>query len=232
MLIDFAQNSLTGAQPGITTLTDLTTDTGDTLVAMVIYDVGNDAPVLSTDFGTWVELTEFQRLDQSPRFHVFLIQSALAGTADVSATFGANREFPGIIVFQLRDVGDFIDGVVPAYNNPGSGDDVVTTGPYTVTDSPNYVLAFACDLSGSGTPPPNGTTSVFTSEGTAWQFGAGTDNARIVDYTAPTDGAIEATWNSGFGSHTYLAILLAFGLGEPPPAGNVSGRALLLGVGG
>jgi hypothetical protein len=230
-LINFVQNSLTGAQPSIAT-PDINVAAGKTLLAYVLYDVGNDDPVLSEDFGEWEPIPEFERLSQSPRFHGYVIPSATAGEFPVSATFSEDRQSPAIIVFQLEDVPTgFLAGVFPPYNNPGSGADVVTTGPYTVTDAPNYALAFACDLSGDGVAPPNGTTSVFTERGNAWNFGALTPNATIVDYDAIADGDIEATWNSAFGSHTFLTILAMFGVGAPPPAGGGGGRAALLGVG-
>lgn len=191
----------------LATSTSLTTAAGDSLMALVFYDGGDATVSLSTDFGTWTENTSLSITIGSPRIRYFYLNSAAAATAAVTATYSVARTDRKILVFQARGLAAYQGGTLPTPASTGSGDDLITTGNYNVTNQPNYVLACAMDLNGDGVSPPNGTTSVFTSRGTF--FSAGPDG-RVSDYRATANGNVAATFNSGYGSHVYAEALWAF----------------------
>lgn len=194
----------------------LTVSVGDMLVALLTYDAGDTTVALGTTFGTFTEDTGLQKVSQSPRTRVLTCVATSGGTGTITNTLGAARTNRGILVCRLTGISSYITqastpgSLFPAYFNPGNGADLVTPGNFNVATPPNYFLSFGWDQSGGGTAPPAGTTSGGTSRATAWNFADATANLRVSDKRATGTGNTTCTYNSGFGGHSYAAVLLGF----------------------
>jgi hypothetical protein len=195
---------------------------GDSLAYFATYDAGDTTIVYSTDFSSGaVQPTEdasLQHVAQSPRMRVSTFKATQAANTTITLTPGASVTNRGVLVVQIRGALAYLGGIFPAYFNPGSGNDLIVPGNFNVSAPPNYMLGLAWDQAGGGTAPPNGTSSLFTSRGTAWLFADGTPNLRFSDYRATAGGNVQPTFNSGFGGHSYAALQLAF---SEPAAGSI-----------
>lgn len=214
-----AEGSAAATGTSIATSGSLTVAIGDALLALVTYDAGDTTPAINTTFGTFTEDVAVQKVSQSPRMRVYSLIATASGTSALTATFNGgadSRTNRAISVIQSSGCAAYLGGTFPAYFNPGSGNDLVTPGNFNVTAQPNYLMSFAWDQAGGGVSPPNGTTSVFTSRGTAWLFADATANMRISDFRATTNGNVTSKFNSGFAGHSYATGVFAWS--EPSTA--------------
>jgi len=159
----------------------------------------------------------------------FLVQSAVAGTTQYTATFSANVDFPAIALVEFSGLAtsSVVSGtpVLVSQTAPGTGTNAITTGNITPGAQPAAIVGIANDLGNQASPAAGtgytGLTPIWNYEGTA------TAGARIIHKRVTATTATPATWTTDVngGPDNYLNIGIA--LIEPGAGGGGVSAKLL-----
>lgn len=143
----------------------------------------------------------------------YVVQSANSGTTQMTATFGANVDYPAIAVVEISGLAtsSVVGGSVFVMQAaPGTASNAVTTGNVTPSGQPAAIFGIANDLGNQASPAAGtgytGLTPIFNYEGTA------TAGGRIEHKRVTATTATPATWttdvNGGPDNYLNVAVVL------------------------
>lgn len=225
-------NNQTASASTIATSAAVSVSAGDTIVVIgTVAQVDLTASLACSD-GTNTYTLRHATYDSTSttNYCIFVAENVSAGSFTPSMSWGGstrtNRGIYAIPISGLK-AASYQTGAVAVQATPGTGTDGVTTGNMTPTEQPACVIGGVAN-GGSVNTPATGTG--FTSIGTAWQFGTGTDLFRAEHQRITSTSAIALTMTAGANvRHFSTAVILseeAAGGG-----GSVARRLLLTGVG-
>lgn len=212
---EFSRNAV-----GVTTVDApaFTPTAGNHLLAIISYSHGTAAQsaTLSDTTGsndTWNEL-ETGAYASLNGMRAFLLDNAAAASTTVRATFGANVDYPTIVVVEISGLhaSAFLDAAFGLSAAPGQGADAITSGNLgTLSAQPAALIGVTYDIGGGNATPTPGTSH--TDIGAVWTYeGALSSAAGRVEHrrlTATTATAATFTAAAAAGGFTYLACSIA-----------------------
>lgn len=202
----------TGSASNIATPAGITVSAGDTIVVFgTVAGADLTASLACTD-GTNTYALKFATYEASTttNFCILVAENVASGTfTQTLAWGGSTRTNRGILAVGVTGVkaASYQTGAIANQASPGTGSDGVTTGNMTPTEQPACVIGAAV-CSGAIATPATGTG--FTSIGTAWQFGTGTDLFRAEHQRITSTSALALTATAGTNvRHFSVAVILS-----------------------
>lgn len=219
----------TGSASTIATPAGITVSAGDTIVVFgTVAGADLTASLACTD-GTNTYALKFATYEATTttNFCILVAENVASGTFTQTLAWGGstrtNRGIYAVGVTGLKAT-SYQTGAIANQASPGTGSDGVTTGNMTPTEQPACVIGAAV-CSGAISTPATGTG--FTSIGTAWQFGTGTDLFRAEHQRITSTAAVALTATAGSNvRHFSVAVILseavsAATLSSPTPSGTL-----------
>ena len=202
----------TASASTIATSTTVTVAAGDTIVVIGTVAQADLTASLACSDGTNTYTLRQAVYDATTtaNFCIFVAENVAAGTYTVTLSWGGStrtsRAVYAIPLSGLKAASYQIGGIA-VQASPGTGTDGVTTGNMTPTEQPACVIG-AITNGGSVNTPAAGTG--FTSIGTAWQFGTGTDLFRAEHKRITSTSAVALTGTAGANvRHFSVAVILS-----------------------
>ena len=202
----------TGSASNIATPAGITTSAGDTIVVFGTVAGADLTASLSCSDGTNAYALKFATYEASTttNFCILVAENVASGTfTQTLAWGGSTRVNRGIYAVAVSGVkaAAYQTGAIANQAAPGTGADGVTTGNMTPTEQPACVIGAAV-CSGAIATPAAGTG--FTSIGTAWQFGTGTDLFRAEHQRITSTSAVALTGTAASNvRHFSVAVILS-----------------------
>ena len=196
----------------IATSAAVSASAGDTIVVIgSVAQVDLTASLACSD-GTNTYSRKFASYDATTtgNWVIFVAENVASGTFTPTISWdGSSRINRGIYAVPVSGVkaASYQTGAINVQASPGTGTDGVTTGNMTPTEQPACVIGGVAN-GGSVNTPAAGTG--FTSIGTAWQFGYGTDLFRAEHQRITSTSALPLTMTAGANvRHFSVAVILS-----------------------
>ena len=222
-------NEGTGSATTIATSAAVSASAGDTIVVIATVAQVDLTASLACSDGTNTYSLKFATYDATTtaNYCIFVAENVSSGSFTPSVSWGGstriNRAIFAVPVSGLK-AASYQTGAINVQASPGTGTDGVTTGNMTPTEQPACVIGGVAN-GGSVNTPAAGTG--FTSIGTAWQFGYGTDLFRAEHQRITSTSALPLTMTAGANvRHFSVAVILseavsAATLSSPTPSGTL-----------
>lgn len=202
----------TGSASTIATSAAVSVSSGDTIVVIgTVTQVDLTASLACSD-GTNTYTLRHATYDSgsTANYCIFVAENVSAGSFTPTMSWGGstrtNRGIYAIPVSGLK-AASYQTGAIAVQASPGTGTDGVTTGNMTPTEQPACVIGGVTN-GGSVNTPAAGTG--FTSIGTSWQFGSGTDLFRAEHQRITSTSALALTMTAGADvKHFSVAVILS-----------------------
>lgn len=196
----------------IATSAGVTVSAGDTIVVIgTVAQVDLTASLNCTDgTNTYTLRQAVYDATTTANLCILVAENVAAGTFTPTLGWGGstrpNRGIYAIPVSGLK-AASYQIGAIAVQASPGTGSDGITTGNMTPTEQPACVIGGVAN-GGSVNTPAAGTG--FTSIGTAWQFGYGTDLFRAEHQRITSTSALPLTMTAGANvRHFSAAVILS-----------------------
>lgn len=204
-------NDATPSAANIATSGTITVGNGDTIVVFAGVSQDMTASFSASDGTNTYTRRQAQYNASNDHTEAILVaENVTAGTYTVTAAWdGGSRTNRTVYAIPLSGLkaASYQTGLTANQASPGTGADGVTTGNMTPSEQPACVIGFAFNV-GSLNTPAAGTG--FTSIGTAWQLGGGTDLMRAEHKRITSTSAVALTETAGANvRHTSLAVILS-----------------------
>lgn len=201
-----------GSATNIATSAAVSVSAGDTIVVIgTVAQVDLTASLVCSD-GTNTYSLKFAIYDSgtTANWCIFVAENVSAGSYTPTMSWGGStrtsRAIYAIPVSGLK-AACYQTGAIAVQASPGTGTDGVTTGNMTPTEQPACVIGGLIN-GGSIATPAAGTG--FTSIGTAWQFGTGTNLFRAEHKRITSTSATPLTGTAGANvKHFSVAVILS-----------------------
>ncbi len=202
----------TGSSATIATSAAVSVSAGDTIVVMGTVAQADLTASLACSDGTNTYTLRHATYDSTTtaNYCIFVAENVSAGSYTPSMSWGGstrtNRAIYAVPVSGLK-AASYQTGAINVQASPGTGTDGITTGNMTPTEQPAIVIGGVTN-GGSINTPAAGTG--FTSIGTAWQFGTGTDLFRAEHLRITSTSALALTMTAGANvRHFSVAVILS-----------------------
>ena len=197
------------AGTSIATSTTITAAAGDTIVVLgTVAGADLTASIAASD-GTNTYTLRQVSYNPTQNFAELVAENVAAGTYTVTLSWdGSSRTGRGVYAIPVSGLksASYQTGAATTQATPGTGTDGITTGNMTPTGQPACVIGAVINA-GSLATPAAGTG--YTSIGTAWQFGFGTDLMRVEHQRITSTAALALTGTASADvRHFAVAVIL------------------------
>jgi hypothetical protein len=222
-----SSDSQAGSATSISTPGTISVSSGDSIVVFAMAAQDQTASFYASD-GTNTYTLRQAIYPGSPdlSFGVLVAENCTAGTYTVTAGWSGTRATNGVFAVGISGLksASYQTGAAITVASPGTGSDGITTGNMTPTEQPACVIGLAVTTGALATPAAG---TGFTSVGTGWQFGSGTDLARLAHKQITSTADVPFTATAGSNARSWAASVI---LSESTGLSFVP-RGTLLGVG-
>jgi len=206
------QGNDTPSAATVATSAGVTVSAGDTIVVIgTVAQVDLTASLNCTDgTNTYTLRQALYDATTTANFCILVAENVAAGTFTPTLGWdGSTRPNRGIYAIPVSGLkaASYQIGAIAVQASPGTGTDGVTTGNMTPTEQPACVIGGVINGGGTATPA---TGTGFTSVGTGWQFGTGTDLFRAEHQRITSTSALALTATAGTNvRHFSAAVILS-----------------------
>lgn len=204
-----SSTSQAGSATSIATPGTLSVSTGDSIIVFLTAAQDQTAAFAASDGTNSYTLRQSVYDGSALSAGILVAENVTAGTYTVTGSWSGSRTSNAIFAVGVSGLkpSSYQTGATARQPTPGTGTDGITTGNMTPTEQPACVIGLIISFA-TLTAPTEGTG--FTSVATGWQYGTGTDLARLehkqITSTSPVALTGTAAANT---SHWSLAVILS-----------------------